>query len=164
MCRTHRLATLAFSVAALSACTTIDVNDYCRYSNADPIAAANPNSLGLLLGVSPKNARETPFVVLHSPSGAFPDRSVTLVATRQPIPLPSDLDESSCRGVDWVGYSLTVDAHAWKTFWAQEHPSRFEIGVASHRSVERTRLREYGVAIINSANGQYIVSCGCFWR
>ena len=41
-------ALVGFSV---SACSTLDVNDYCRYAPVESIREADPESLALVLGV-----------------------------------------------------------------------------------------------------------------
>ena len=84
-----------------SACSTLEVDDYCRYSETRSIREADPESLALLLGVKAEYETLTPFVVVRSLSESRPGASVTLHTTPAAHPMPMGLDESRCARVDW---------------------------------------------------------------
>jgi len=153
-----------FLALSVTACTTIDINDHCRYSQSDAIRSASPDSLGLLLGTSPDWAKIDPYVVLYSPSQESPELTVKLNATPNPHAMPLSLDESMCARVDWSSYSLSVDAEEWSTFWAQEHPAKFEIWIAFLEEREHVRLSSFGAAIIDTSSNEPLFSCGCYWE
>jgi len=155
-------------VAALglgvSACSTLDVNDYCRYSDKISLRQADPESLALVLGVSKGRAKETPFVVVRGAAEKSRGASVTLQATPAAHPMPTGLDESACARVDWRTYSLAVDADEWNAFWQDERNSPFEIFIALLDRNEELLVSDFGAAIIDTKTAQHLVACGCYWR
>jgi hypothetical protein len=155
------VATLGLSVAA---CSTLDENDYCRYSREISIGQADPESLALVLGIGKERAKETPFVVVRSISKENPGVSVRLRATPAAHPLPASLDESRCARIDWSTYSLSVDAEAWRAFWQDDRNSPFEIFIAFLDSNEPLRMGDFGAAIVDTAVAEHLVACGCYWR
>jgi len=146
------------------ACSTPDLEDYCRYSEDRSIREADPGSLALVLGVKPGRARETPFVVVRSLSEANPGASVTLYATAAAHSIPMSLDESRCAAVDWSTYTLTVDEEEWSAFWADDRNSPFEIAIAFLDNYEPLLASKFGAAIVDTAASDYVVSCGCYWQ
>lgn len=148
----------------VSACSTLDVNHYCRYSDKISLRQADPESLALVLGIGKGRAKDTPFVVVRSASGNNPGAAVILWATPAARPMPPSLDESSCARVDRRTYSLAVDAGDWSTFWQDERNSPFEIFIAFLDSNEQLMLSDFGAAIVDTNDGDYLVACGCYWR
>lgn len=148
----------------VSACSTLDVNDYCRYSDTISLRQADPESLALVLGIGKGRAKETPFVVVRSASGNNPGASVTLRATPAAHPMPVGLDESSCSRVDWNTYSLTVDTDEWRAFWQDERNVPFEIFIALLDNNEQLLVSEFGAAILDSRSAGHVVACGCYWN
>ncbi len=155
------VATLGLGVAA---CSTLDVEDYCRYSEDRSIRDADPESLALVLGVKPGRAMNTPFVVLRGLSESTPGASVTLHATPAAHPMPTGLDESRCARVDWNTYTLTVDPEEWNAFWQDDRNSPFEIGIAFLDDFNPLPLSTFGAAILDAGTADHLVSCGCYWR
>jgi hypothetical protein len=150
---------------AMAACSTVDTNDYCRYSQENSIREADPESLALVLGVKPGRAKGTPFVVLRSLSANSPRTFVTLHATAAPHSLPMNLDESRCAAVDWSTYTLTVDSEEWDAFWRDDSAAHFEIAIAFLDSnSEPLMASAFGAAIVDTAADDYLVSCGCYWK
>jgi hypothetical protein len=147
-----------------SACSTLDVADYCRYSQNHSMRDADRESLALVLGVERGLARETPFVVVRSLSEDDPGTSVTLYATAAAHPIPMSLDESRCAAVDWSTYTLTVDEEEWSAFWVDDRSSQFEIAIAFLDNNEPLMVSEFGAAILDTAASDYLVSCGCYWK
>ncbi len=154
-------ATLVLSVTA---CSTLDVDDYCRYSERMPIREADPQSLALVLGIGKRRASETPFVILRSVSTANPGSSVTLQATPGAHPMPVSLDESRCARVDWSTYSLAVDVDEWDAFWKDDRNVPFEIFIAFLDRNEPLRVSDFGAAIIDTTAAEPLVACGCYWK
>jgi hypothetical protein len=160
------LAPMLVAVLGLgvSACSTLDVNDYCRYSDTISLRQADPESLALVLGIGKGRVKEMPFVVVRSASGNNLGASVTLRATPAAHPMPVGLDESSCSRVDWNTYSLTVDTDEWRTFWQDERNSPFEIFLAFLDSNEQLMMGDFGAAIVDTNTGNHLVACGCYWK
>lgn len=158
-------ATLVAIVALGNAgCSTLEVGDYCRYSETHPIRNADPESLALVLGVEAGYTTRTPFVVIRSLSESTPGASVTLHATPAPHPMPVGVDESRCARVDWKSYTLTVDPEEWHAFWQDDRNSPFEIGIAFLEDFSPLPLSAFGATILDTRSADYLVSCGCFWR
>jgi hypothetical protein len=153
--------TLGLSMAA---CSTLDSNDYCRYSETTPIREADPDSLALVLGIGRGRSRENPFVVVRSTSKANPGASVKLRAIPAVQPLPASLDESRCARVDWRTYSLTADPAEWGAFWQDERNSSVEIFIGFLDSNEQLLMSDFGAAIVDTTAAEYVVACGCYWK
>lgn len=149
---------------SLSACSSLDVNDYCRYATAQSIREAAPESLALLLGVKPGRTKVSPFVVFRSVSENVPEASVTLSATAAPHAMPLSLDESRCAGVDWSTYTLTVDREEWNAFWLDDRTSNFEVAIAFLDHGESLLVSDFGAAILDTSTSDDLVSCGCYWK
>jgi hypothetical protein len=154
-------ATLALSLAA---CSTLDMDDYCRYSERLSVREANPEALALVLGIGMGRAKETPFVVFRSASAENRGLQLTLQATPAPHPMPANLDESRCARLDWNTYSLEVDAEEWFAFWKDERNSSFEIFIAFLDRNEQLRVSDFGAAIIDTSAAEPLVACGCYWK
>lgn len=148
----------------MAACSTLDVNDYCRYSEQTSLRDADPGSLALVLGIGKGRARETPFVVVRSLSAENPGASLKLWATPAVHPFPAGLDESRCARVDWSSHTLTVDAEAWHAFWQDAGDSPFEIFIAFLDRNEPLRVSDFGAAIVDTTAAEPLVACGCYWR
>lgn len=147
-----------------TACSTLEVSDYCRYSQERSIEEADPASLGLVLGLEARQAMKTPFVIVRSLSEENPGASLTLQATPAAHPIPASLDESQCARIDWATYTLTVDPDAWNAFWQDERNSPFEIGIAFLDDNRPLRVSAFGAAIVDTATAEELVSCGCYWN
>lgn len=163
---TRSVAAMLVTMGALgtSACSTLEVDDYCRYSETRSIREADPESLALLLGVKAEYEMLTPFVVVRSLSENRPGASVTLHTTPAAHPMPIGLDESRCARVDWNTYTLQVDPDEWNAFWQDDRNSPFEIGIAFLEGFHPLPLSAFGAAILDSDSADSLVSCGCFWR
>ena len=158
-------ATLVAIVALGSAaCATLDVNDYCRYSESSSIRDADPDRLALLLGVQAGLTTKTPFVVVRSLSENTPGASLTLHTSPAPHPMPVGLDESRCARVDWKTYTLTVDREEWQAFWQDGGNSPFEIGIVFLEDFNPLPISAFGAAILDADSADHLVACGCFWR
>lgn len=155
---------VAMGALGTSACSTLEVNDYCRYSETHSIRTADPDSLALVLGVQAGRATLTPFVVIRSLSESTPGASVTLHTTPAAHPMPMGLDESRCARVDWNTYTLTVDPEEWNAFWQDDRNSPFEIGIAFVEDFHPLPLSAFGAVILDTGSADSLVSCGCFWR
>lgn len=147
-----------------SACSTHGIEDYCRYSTAQSIREADPDSLALVLGVKPGRTKVPPFVVFRSLSGNTPEASLTLSATAAPHTVPMSLDQSGCTGVAWSTYTLTVDREAWNAFWVDERTSSFEVVIAFLDHGEPLMVSAFGAAITDTSTAADLVSCGCYWN
>jgi len=148
----------------MAGCSSLDVHDYCRYSEKISIRQADPESLALVLGVGKGRTRQTPFVVVRSISTDNPGASVMLQAIPAAHPLPTSLDESHCARVDWNTYSLTIDAEAWDTFWQNHGDSEFEIFIGFLDSNEQLLVSDFGAAIVDTTAAEHLVACGCYWK
>ena len=155
------MATLALGV---SACSTLDFEDYCRYSNEHSIRAADPESLALVLGVKRGLAKETPFVIVRSLSEHNRGAAITLNATAAPHQMPTSLDESRCAPVEWNTYTLTTDKEEWNAFWSDDRNSPFEIAIAFLDNNQQLMVSKFGAAIVDTTASDYLVSCGCYWK
>ena len=149
---------------AASACSTLDVEDYCRYSEDRSIREADPESLALAIGVQPGRARQTPFIVFRNLSEKSPDAFLRLSSSPALHPMPVDLDESRCGGVDWSTYDLSVDPEEWHAFWQHGTMSHVEIGIAFLEDNRPLPLSAFGAAILDTNAADHLVSCGCYWR
>ena len=149
---------------SLSACSTLGVEDYCRYSTAQLIREADPDSLALVLGVRLGRTTVSPFVVFRSVSENSPQASITLSATAAPHALPMSLNESRCAGVDWSTYTLTVDREEWDAFWLDDRTSNFEVVIAFLEHGEALLVSDFGAAVLDTSTSDDLVSCGCYWK
>ena len=147
-----------------AACSSLEVSDYCRYSPDRSIRQADPESLGLVLGLEARQAMETPFVVVRSLSEENPGATLTLHATPAAHPIPMSLDESRCKRIDWATYTLTVDPDAWEAFWKDERNSQFEIAIAFLGDSRPLLVSSFGAAVVDTAAAEALVSCGCYWN
>jgi hypothetical protein len=152
---------LGLSVAA---CSTLDVHDYCRYSEDISIREVDPESLALVLGMERGRAMKTPFVVVRNLSEDKPGASVSLRATPAPHPLPTSLNESRCARVDWTTYTLTVDAEEWGAFWQDGRNSAVEIFIAFLDRNEQLLMSDFGAAILDTTAAEHLVACGSYWK
>ncbi len=159
-------ATVVGTACALlvTGCATPGVQDYCRYSRDRSFGDVNPDSLALVIGVKPDRVRQTPFVVFRNRSEKRPQAFVRLSASPAPHPVPADLDESRCAGVDWKTYDLTVDPAEWRGFWHEGGASQFEIGIAFLEDHGPLPVSEFGAAIVDTDTASQLVSCGCYWK
>ena len=148
----------------MAACSTLDVDDYCRYSETTSLRDADPGSLALVLGIGKGRARETPFVVVRSLSAENSGASLKLWATPAAHAFPAGLDESRCARVDWSSHTLTVDPEAWDAFWIDDRNSPFEVFIALLDRNEQLRVRDFGAAIIDTTAAEPLVACGCYWK
>ncbi len=155
------LATCALGVAG---CSTLDVEDYCRYSENRSIRDTDPESLLLVLGVKPDRSLGSPFIVFRSLSRAYPGVSLRLSASPASARFPPGLDLSQCTGVDWQSYDLSVDREDWNAFWSGEESSRFEMGIAFLGDSRPLLMGDFGAAILDGASGDKLVACGCYWK
>jgi hypothetical protein len=155
------IATFGLSAAA---CSTHGVEDYCRYSTAQSIREADPESLALVLGVKPGRTKAPPLVVFRSLSDNTLEASITLSATAAPQAIPISLDQSGCAGVAWSTYTLSVDREAWNAFWLDERTSSFEVAIAFLEHGEPLMMSAFGAAILDSSTSGDLVSCGCYWK
>ncbi len=162
--RSSKAALVTMIGLSLSACASLDVNDYCRYSPAQPIREADPESLALVLGVKPGRTKVSPFVVFRSLSDEYPEASLTLSAAAAPHSMPVNLDESRCAGVDWSTYTLTADREEWNAFWADDRTSHFEVAIAFLDNSEPLLVSAFGAAILDTSAPDYLVACGCYWK
>ena len=155
------VATLGLGV---SACATLDVGDYCRYSEEASIPETAPESLALVIGVQPARARQTPFVVFRNLEDGATKTFLRLVSSPASHPFPTGLDESRCAGVDWSSYDLSVDPEEWRAFWSNGGMSRFEIGIAFLEDNSPLPLGAFGAAILDTRAAEHLVACGCYWK
>jgi hypothetical protein len=153
----------AFGLFA-TACSSLEVSDYCRHSEERSIREAYPESLGLVLGLEARQAMETPFVIVRSLSEKNPGASLTLHATPAAHPIPVSLDESRCARIDWGTYTLTVDPDEWNAFWQDDRNARFEIAIAFLGDSRPLLVSSFGAAIVDTAAAEALVSCGCYWN
>lgn len=160
-----RLTATVFVTALVTAgCSTLGAQDYCRYSQDRSLQDVDPASLALVIGVKLDRARQTPFIVFRNRSEDSPQAFVRLSARAAPHPLPADLDESSCAGVDWKTYDLTVDPAEWRGFWQKGGTSQLEIGIAFLEDYSPLPVSEFGAAIVDRDAASHLVSCGCYWK
>lgn len=156
---------LAIAVAlATAGCTTLDPQDYCRLSEDRSLRDVDPESIALVIGVKPDRVRQTPFVVFRSRGDDSPQAFLRLSASPAPHPLPVDLDESRCSGVDWKTYDLTVDPAEWRGFWQNGRASHLEIGIAFLEDHSPLPVSGFGAAIVDTQTASQLVSCGCYWK
>jgi hypothetical protein len=145
-------------------CSTLDAQDYCRYSQDRSFRDVNPESLALVIGVKPDRLRQTPFVVFRNRSEDSPQAFLRLSSSPAPHSLPVDLDESRCAGVDWKTYDLTVDPSEWRGFWQDGQGSQVEVGIAFLGDQGPLPMSEFGAAIVDTDTASQLVSCGCYWK
>ena len=147
-----------------AACSTLGGEDYCRYSTAQSIREADPETLALVLGVKPGRTKAPPFVVFRSLSEDTLEASITLSASAAPRAMPISLDQSGCTGVAWSTYTLSVDREAWNAFWLDERTSSFEVVIAFLEHGEPLMVSTFGAAILDTSTSDDLFSCGCFWK
>jgi hypothetical protein len=94
--RVHRLASIASVAVLFSACSTMNVGNYCSGSES---MESDAKSLAIILGIAPHKLNESPFVMFNSPSLANPDQTLHLNLEPAPMMWPPELDESPCQGV-----------------------------------------------------------------
>lgn len=149
---------------AVSACSTLDVEDYCRYSQTQSMREADPESLWLVLGVKPGRSIGSPFIVFRHLSDASPGASLALSASPASATPAANLDSSRCAGVDWQSYELYVDGEDWSDFWREGETSNFELGIAFLDDSQPLLMGDFGAAILDRASGEKLVACGCYWK
>jgi hypothetical protein len=164
LARSSAITYLAALALVTAGCSTLDAQDYCRYSEERSFRDVDPGSLALVIGVKPDRARQTPFVVFRNRAEDSPQAFLRLSANAAPHPLPVDLDESRCAGVDWRTYDLAVDPAEWRGFWQQGGASRFEIAIAFLEDHSPLPVSEFGAAIVDTDAASHLVSCGCYWK
>jgi hypothetical protein len=157
-------ALLATCALGFAACSTLDVEDYCRYSQNQSIRDADPESLLLVLGVKPDRSLGSPFIVFRSLADNGPGASLRLSASSATDPPGMNPDQSRCAGVDWRSYELTVDREHWNAFWSDEDTSHFEMGIAFLDDSQPMLMGDFGAAILDRASGGKLVACGCYWK
>lgn len=162
--RTVTITLMVVLSLGVSACSTLDIEDYCRYSEEHSLREADPESLALILGVKPGLASETPFVVVRSLAEHNRGAAVTLNATAAPYPVPTSLDESRCAAVNWNTYTLTVDEDEWNAFLSDDGNASFEIAIAFLDKNESLLVSKFGAAIVDTDASDYVVACGCYWK
>lgn len=162
--RTAAILPVTLYALLTTACGTLDVNDYCRYSEDRSLRDVDPESLALVIGVKADRVRQTPFVILRNRAEDSLQAFLKLSATPAPHSLPVALDESSCSGVDWKTYDLTVDPAGWRGFWQSDRAGPFEIGIAFVEDHSPLRVGEFGAAIVDADTASQLVSCGCYWK
>jgi hypothetical protein len=158
-----RLASaLALSaVALLQACTYYSLGDFCTFSDSAPFPKST-SSLGIVLAAPPGRIGEPPDVTLYRPSRENAEASLQLDVVAAPLPWPSSLDESRCKGVDWRTYRVETDADQWDTFWSQAPPFQIEGAVGSFDSMKRLPTTAFAFTIVDATTGEPIMSCGCY--
>ncbi len=159
---TSMLVVISGLVAA--ACSTLDVNDYCRYSQNQSMREADPEAMLLVLGVKPGRSMGSPFVVFRSLSDKSSGASLRLTSSPVAGPLPAYLDQSGCAGIDWRSYELVVDRESWNAFWSDEETSRFEVGIAFLGDSQPLLMGDFGAAILERSSVDTLVACGCYWK
>lgn len=162
--RSSAITLLAALALVTAGCSTLDLQDYCRYSEDRSLRDVDPESLALVIGVKPDRMRQTPFVVFRNRVGDSPQAFLKLSASPAPHALPVDLDESHCSGVDWRTYDLAVDPAEWRGFWQDGEASQVEIGIAFLEDHSPLPVSEFGAAILDTDAGSQLVSCGCYWK
>ena len=164
--RVHSAAAILVILYALStaACSTLDTEDYCRYSQDRSPGSVDAGSLALVIGVKPDRVRRTPFVVFRNLAEDSPKSFVRLSAIPAPHVLPAGLDESRCARVDWSTYDLVVDATEWQAFWQDGNASQVKIGIAFLEDHGPLPLGGFGAAIVDTDTASALVSCGCYWK
>lgn len=156
---------LLIALALVTAgCSTLDAQDYCRYSEGRSLRDADPGSLALVIGVKPDRMRQTPFVLFRNRAEDSQQAFLRLSAKSAPHTLPVDLDESRCSGVDWRTYDLMVDPAEWRSFWQDGQASQIEIGIAFLEEHNPLPVSEFGAAIVDTDVSSQLVSCGCYWK
>ena len=164
LARSSAITYLTALALVTAGCSTLDAQDYCRYSEDRAFRDVDPESLALVIGVKPDRMRQTPFVVFRNRAEGSPKAFVRLSASPAPHTLPVDLDESRCSGVDWRTYDLTVDAAEWQGFWQDGQASQVEIGIAFLEDHSPLPVSEFGAAIVDTRTASHLVSCGCYWK
>jgi hypothetical protein len=157
-------ALLAICALGIAACSTLDVEDYCRFSQERSMREADPESLLLVLGVKPGRSIGSPFVMFRGLSDANAGASLRLTASPVPGTLPASLDQSPCAGVDWQSYALNVDRDRWNAFWSDEETSHFEVGIAFLDDSQPLLMGDFGAAILERSSVDTLVACGCYWK
>lgn len=158
--RLHAFVAVMVGAVPLQACTTTNLGDFCSGSD---LARVDSNSLGVVLG-APANrfAESPPFIMLYTPSQAQPQATLHLRLTPAPMPWPNSLDETPCRGVDWRTFQVAVDPDHWARFWALPRPLSVEGGIGFSDSTAPLRTTRFGVALVNAATAEVLMSCGCY--
>jgi hypothetical protein len=157
--RVCRLASIASVAVILSACSTMNVGNYCSGSES---IQADTKSLAIILGIAPHRLNESPFVVFNSPSLANPDRTLHLNLEPAPVTWPLDLDESPCQGIDWRTYRVAVEAKEWNDFWTTSQTLPFEVGIGALEFVVPMRESEFGFVLIDQESDKTLMHCGCY--
>jgi hypothetical protein len=161
----HRLravGVLMLGAVSLQACIYRSLGDFCSGSDSDP-TKIDSSSLEVVLG-APANrfADSLPFIMLYTPSQAQPQATLHLKLTPAPLPWPDGLDETPCKGIDWRTYRVAVDPDQWARFWALPRPLPVEGGIAFENSMAPLRMNRVGIALLNSATTEVLMSCGCY--
>ncbi len=164
LARSSAITLVIAFVLVTAGCSTLDAQDYCRYSEDRAFRDVSPDSLALVIGVKPDRMRQTPFVVFRNREDGSPQAFVRLSASPAPHTLPVDLDESQCSFVDWRTYDLTVDPAEWHGFWQDGQSSQVEIGIAFLEDHSPLPVSEFGAAIVDTRTASHLVSCGCYWK
>ena len=155
----RRLPLSALLPIALSACSSMNVSNYCSGSQS---IHADAKPLAVILGIAPHRLNESPFVVFNSPSQASPDRTLHFNLEPASLTWPLALDESPCQGLDWRTYRVAVDTDEWNDFWATPQAVPFEIGIGALEFVVPMRESEFGFVLIDQQSGNTLMHCGCF--
>ena len=161
--RLDALAVFVVGVVALQACTTKDLGDFCSYSDSD-WSKVDSSSLGVVMGAPANRFVDIPFIMLYTPSQAKPQVTLELKLTPAAMPWPNSLDETPCKGLDWRTFRVAVDADQWAKLWSLPRtlPLPFEFDIAFSNSMAPMRTHSFGVALVNAATNEVLMSCGCY--
>ncbi len=161
--RLDALAVFVMGVVALQACTTKDLGDFCSYSDSD-LSKVDSSSLGVVMGAPANRFVDTPLIMLYTPSQAMPQVTLEFKLTPAVMPWPNSLDETPCKGVDWRTFRVAVDADQWAKLWSppRDLPKPVEWSVAFSNSMAPLRTHSFGVALVNAATSEVLMSCGCY--
>ena len=145
-------------------CASVDVNDYCRWSDDFRPSSLSYDDISVAVGLPQKFVSENHYLLLSSPSQTEPTRQLRLSLLESGSAWPVDLDESNCRNLDWRLYSAQYDDDEWSEFWSHSHSEWFEVAFAPLNSTAPLSVSSFGLALVSEESHESIVSCGCYWR
>jgi hypothetical protein len=154
------LVAFAVCTGLLNGCVAANLGKYCKGAGFANVASS---SLAVVLGAPADRITDLPIVSFYSPTQAEPKAILQLNLTPAAMHWPADLDETPCKGLDWRTFRVEIEPEEWKKFWSLPRPMPAELGIAAFDSMAPLRKTEFGIAIVDTAAGRILMSCGCYW-
>ncbi len=156
----NALIAVATSLISLQGCLATDL-PHC-VSRADLLSADTQTS-NVIVGVPAERLPETPYVTISRKSNAASVNALQLKLIPASVPWPTDLDESSCKGLDWRTFRVEVERDSWEQFWTPTDPPQVSLAIGLSDSGAPLQLNRFAFALVGGETSTPLISFGCYW-